>query len=71
MLDAADPATVDAYGEKVRKLNTRVGMECWGLLYQGEVRCRTERFARIMRDGHGHHQMGCRTALRRVVHGTS
>eukprot|EP00971_Amphidinium_carterae_P208536 4137564-Amphidinium_carterae.1 len=58
MLDAADPATVDAYGEKIRELSTRVGMECWGLLYLGEVRCRREHFARIMRDGHGQHQAG-------------
>eukprot|EP00971_Amphidinium_carterae_P063674 1260013-Amphidinium_carterae.2 len=58
MLDIAEPAAIDAYCEKVRELSCRYGSECWGILYQSEVRCRREHFIRLQRQGQDFHAAG-------------
>eukprot|EP00971_Amphidinium_carterae_P119422 2365466-Amphidinium_carterae.2 len=50
MLNIADPASVDECGDKINQLVTKYPQaECWGVIYQGDVRCRCENFERLRR----------------------
>ena len=49
LLDACSPEPLDLYGEHIRSLRERLGDEVWFLIYQADVRMRSEEFERIRR----------------------
>ena len=49
LLNAVDTEILDLYGEHVRRLNENYGREAWFLVYQADIRMRSEEFERIRR----------------------
>jgi hypothetical protein len=49
LLGAAKPAQLDAYAEHIRKQAEMHGPTCWSIIYQADVRMRSEEFDRIRR----------------------
>jgi hypothetical protein len=49
LLDSVRPERLDRYGEHIRSLLTTYGTECWFIIYQADVRMRSEQFERIRR----------------------
>jgi len=49
LLGAAKPAQLDSYAEHIRKQIEDYGQTCWSIVYQADVRMRSEEFDRIRR----------------------
>ena len=49
LLEMAPPEHLDNYGEMVRTFATKYGPTCWWLVYQADVRMRSEHFERLRR----------------------
>ena len=49
LLDIAKPAQLDSYAELIRKQSEEHGPTCWSIIYQADVRMRSEEFDRIRR----------------------
>ncbi len=49
LLGAAKPAQLDSYAEHIRKQVEDYGQTCWSIIYQADVRMRSEEFDRIRR----------------------
>lgn len=49
LLEVVPPEILDAYGEFIREQNTAYGPDAWFLVYQADVRMRSEHFDRIRR----------------------
>jgi hypothetical protein len=49
LLDIAKPAQLDSYAEIIRKQSEEHGPTCWSIIYQADVRMRSEEFDRIRR----------------------
>jgi hypothetical protein len=49
LLDAVRPERLDHYGEHIRSFLATYGTECWFIIYQADVRMRSEQFERIRR----------------------
>jgi hypothetical protein len=49
LLSAAKPAQLDSYAEHIRKQVEDYGQTCWSIVYQADVRMRSEEFDRIRR----------------------
>ena len=49
LLKAVKIERLDRYGEHIRSLNAQFGQECWFLVYQADVRMRSEEFERLRR----------------------
>eukprot|EP00969_Alexandrium_andersonii_P173378 7664441-Alexandrium_andersonii.AAC.1 len=47
LLEQCNPEPLDLYGEYIRVLHETYGSECWCLIYQADVRMRSEEFERI------------------------
>jgi len=47
---------MDRYQQKIKKLYSAYGAQCWALLYQADTRMRLEQFERILRRGQVLHQ---------------
>jgi hypothetical protein len=61
-LEAIQPERLELYGEHIRSLLTAYGPDCWFLIYQADIRMRSEQFERLRRklqidfdDGHPSH----------------
>ena len=50
LLDAVKPEPLELYGEHIRSLATDYGPACWFLVYQADVRMRSEEFERLRPD---------------------
>eukprot|EP00971_Amphidinium_carterae_P249656 4955290-Amphidinium_carterae.2 len=51
MLGEVQPSALDMYADHITELVHRFGDECWGLIYQEDVRCRRELMFRLRRKG--------------------
>ena len=49
LLDAVKPEPLELYGEHIRALANDYGPSCWFLIYQADVRMRSEEFERLRR----------------------
>ena len=49
LLDIVPPEPLVAYAEHIRNLSSEFGPSCWFLIYQADVRMRSEEFERIRR----------------------
>eukprot|EP00969_Alexandrium_andersonii_P244830 10818197-Alexandrium_andersonii.AAC.1 len=49
LLKQCSPEPLDLYGEHIRGLHEAYGNEAWFLIYQADVRMRSEEFDRIRR----------------------
>ena len=58
LLEAAPPEVLDNYGEMVRAFNAMYGNECWFIIYNAEVRMRSEHFERLRRIAEREHTNG-------------
>ena len=58
MLDTAHPEILDNYGEMVRSFHTLYGPAAWFLVYQADVRMRSEHFERLRRQAERAHGAG-------------
>ena len=56
LLEAATTEALENYGEKVREFNVTYGERCWFIIYQADVRMRSERFERLRRACEKKHQ---------------
>ena len=63
MLGVAKVEHVDNYGEHVRELHEKFGAKCWFLIYQADVRMRSEEFERIRRTLESQHNKFNDTSL--------
>jgi hypothetical protein len=50
LLGAVTPETLDTYGEKIRSLHQQYGPQFWWVIYQADVRMRSEHMERLRRD---------------------
>ena len=41
-LDILSPSRIEAYADCIKAYDSRYGSVCWHLVYQADVRCRTE-----------------------------
>ena len=57
LLDAVPPEVLDAYGEFIREQNQAYGRDAWFLVYQADVRMRSEQFDRLRRRAERQHQL--------------
>ena len=55
LLDAAPPEVLDNYGEMLRGFSTLYGAEAWFLIYNADVRMRSEQFERLRRKAERDH----------------
>jgi len=53
MLKACKRETMDRHQQKIKKLYSAYGAQCWALLYQADTRTRLKQFERILRRGQG------------------
>ena len=49
ILGEVSPEPLDLYGEWIRSLHYQYGPQCWWLIYQADVRMRSEEFERLRR----------------------
>ena len=49
LLDAVRPERLDRYGEHISSFLNTYGTECWFIIYQADIRMRSEQFERIRR----------------------
>eukprot|EP00969_Alexandrium_andersonii_P289954 12816434-Alexandrium_andersonii.AAC.1 len=49
LLEQCSPEPLDLYGEHIRSLVETYGADAWYLVYQADVRMRSEEFERIWR----------------------
>jgi hypothetical protein len=52
LLDAVQPERLEHYGEHLRSFLNTYGAECWFIIYQADVRMRSEQFERLRRRLH-------------------
>ena len=52
LLDAVQPERLEHYGEHLRSFINTYGAECWFIIYQADVRMRSEQFERLRRRLH-------------------
>ena len=57
LLEAVPPEVLDAYGEFIREQNQAYGNDAWFLVYQADVRMRSEQFDRLRRRAERQHQL--------------
>ena len=48
MLEGADPERLDQYSNFVRLLNEKHGFKCWWLIYQADIRMRSEKIEKFI-----------------------
>jgi hypothetical protein len=48
MLEGADPERLDQYSDFIRNLHEKHGTKCWWLIYQADIRMRSEKIEKFM-----------------------
>ena len=49
LLEASPPEPLDNYGEKIREFHGTYGAECWFIIYDADIKMRSEHFPRLRR----------------------